>query len=155
MKMQVMGIAWDKFNSRLKAEVLKDLLKLKDPMPELMIEIQSPEKDYGWLKAIAEYTNTPIVKGRKPDTWRLYITEQEAELPEYARDIIRKDMRINLSRGIPLRPHVENYPTLDRQSDMRMVPPGMSISLDAKPPPRQQGNQPVTLPQNYWYSPFV
>lgn len=155
MRTQVIGIAWDKFNSRLKAEVLRDLLKLKEALPELMVQMQAPDSNVSWLKALCEYAECPMVVGRDPSLWRVYITVQEPELPPYASDIIRKDMRIVKKPPVYMKPNAEHYPVLDRQSDHREVPVGMSISLDMTPPARAKGNQPVVLPRNYFYSPFI
>lgn len=155
MKTQIIGVAWDKFNSRLRGEVLRDLLKLKDAMPELMIEMLAPDSNVSWFRALCEYVACPIVVGKEARVWRVYIAENEVELPNYARDIIRKDLRTKKATPIYLKPNAENYPTIERQSDNRIVPPGMSISLDMPPPPRAAGNQPVVLPRNYFYSPFI
>ena len=155
MKPQMIGIAWDKFSPKLRGEVLRDILKLKDALPELMIQMQAPDSNVGWLKALCEYTQCPLVTGRDPELWRVYIIKEEPTLPDYARDIIRKDLRVIKAPKRYMKPNQENYPVLERESDNRTVPVGLTISLDMPPPTRPKGNQPVVLPRNYFYSPFI
>lgn len=155
MKPQIIGIAWDKFSPKIRGEVLRDILKLKDALPELMIQMHAPDANVGWLKALCEYTQCPLVVGRDPQLWRVYIVEQEPVLPDYASDVIRKDLRVVKAPKTYMKPNQENYPVLERPSDNRMVPVGLSISLDTPPPSRAKGNQPVVLPRNYFYSPFI
>lgn len=152
----VIGIAWDKFSDNLKAAMLSDFLKIKDAFESVQIELLAPkDADTSWVDSLAFYAELPIVKGRKPEVWRLYIVEDEAYLPDYAVEIVRKNLTPEISDGIPLLPNVEKYPTLDRQSDMRIVPPGVSLTLNRMPPRQPIGNQPYTLPQNYFLSPFI
>ena len=76
-------------------------------------------------------------------------------MPDCCEDWIVKDLRVHQSVGVPFTRGTEHYPTLTRQSDERVVPPGLSLMLNKQPPVRPNGNQGVVLPQNFFYSPFV
>lgn len=151
----VIGIAWDKSSPNLKAAMLADLMKIKDGFPNAQVEFLAPPGDDGlWVSTLSSYANLPMVKGKKPEVWRVYVVEDEVLLPDYAVEIIRKNLTPDKSRGIPLIPNAEKYPSLERQSDLRVVPPGLSLNLN-KIPPRQNKNAPYTMPMNYWMSPFI
>ena len=151
----VIGIAWDKFSPNLKAAMLSDLLKIKDGFPNAQVEFLVPESDDGaWVQTLADYAELPVVSGRNPEVWRVYVVEEEVLLPDGAVEILRKDLTPEKSRGIPLIPNAEKYPTLTRQSDLRVVPPGLSLTLN-KMPPRPGKNQPWVAPANFWLSPFI
>ena len=151
-----MGIIWDKYDSRLKAQVLKDLMNLVADADLRRVQVHVPEgEDSAWIDTQLKLVNVRRVEGLLPTMWRAYTVENEPEMPECCEDWIVKDLRIQESRGVPLVPYKENYPTLVRQSDERMVPPGLSMMLNKRPPTRPDGNQGLVLPQNFWYSPFI
>ena len=149
VRADTIGLAWDKDSPNLKAAMLQDMMKIKDGFPDAQIELQPPEgwNDLTMIEGLAGYVELPIVKGREPTTWCVYVVDEEVALPDYAEEIIRKPLTMPVSRGIPLVPNEEKYPTLERQSDMRVVPPGVSLDLN-KMPPRQNKDQPYQIPQN-------
>ena len=150
------GLIWDKYDSRLRAQVLKDLLALAAEDDFGRVQVQAPEgEDTAWLDSQLALVGAARVSALNPKVWRAYSIEQEPEMPECCEEWLHKDMRIQKSRGIPMRPNQDHYPSLDRQSDMRIVHPGLSLDLNRKPPTRPAGNQPVVLPRNYFYSPFL
>jgi hypothetical protein len=153
-----MGIIWDKYDSELKAQVLKDLMALKDGADLQRVQVLAPAgEDSSWVDAQLKVVGVKRVEGLLPTTWRAYIIEEEPVMPDCCEDWIVKDMRPQKSAGIRFShgENTEHYPELIRQSDERVVPPGMSLNLNKMPPVRPNGNQGVVLPQNFWYSPFI
>ena len=150
------GLAWDRNSPNLKAAILNDLLKIKDGLSNAQVELMPPEGDDGlWVEPLLKLAELPIVKGSKPTTWCVYIVEEEVVLPDYAEDIVRKSLRIEKAPPRLMKPDVDKYPSLHRQSDERVVPPGLSLHLNKMPPRPGTGNQPYSTPANYWLSPFV
>lgn len=150
------GLIWDKYNSRLKAQVLKDLLTLANDAGLKRVEVQAPAgENIEWLTPLLKLIGVPSVLGINPKMWRAYTIEEEPIMPDCCEDWMLKDLRIHESRGVPLTQNTECYPSLMRQSDERVVPPGLSLMLNKRPPVRPQGNQGVVLPQNINYSPFI
>lgn len=153
---ETIGIAWDKVSPNLKATMLEDFLKIKAGFPNAQIELLPPD---GWVDSIdiptmANLAELPIVQGTEPSVWRVYVVDEEVLLPDYAADVIRKELTPKESQGLQLVPNKDMYPVLERQSDMRIVPPGVSLTLN-KMPPRQNKDMPYVLPENYWLSPFI
>lgn len=151
-----MGLIWDKYDSRLKAQMLVDLMCLVDGAGLKRVQVKAPDgENTDWLNAQLDRVGVQRVEGLLPKTWRAYTVLQEPEMPEECEDWIVKDLRIEQSEGVRMTPNVEKYPDLTRQSDERMVPPGLSMMLNKKPPVRPSGNNGIVLPQNFWYSPFI
>ena len=149
------GLIWDKYDSRLKAQVLKDLLELASVgLKRVQVKVPAGE-DSVWLDQQLALVGVKHVAALLPVQWRCYIVESEPEMPECCEDWMVKDLRIQKKVGPQFRPNVDFYPSLERQSDNRVVPPGLSMMLNKKPPVRPSGNQGVVLPQNIFYSPFI
>lgn len=149
------GLIWDKYDGRLKAQILNDLLALAQAGLE-RVQIKAPEgEDVSWLEPMLRLVNVKRVDALLPVQWRCYIVENEPEMPECCEDWMVKDLRIQKSRGVPFRQNETFYPSLERMSDNRVVPPGLSMMLNKRPPVRPSGNQGVVLPQNFFYSPFI
>ena len=143
------GIIWDKYDSRLKAQVLKDLLELAS-VGLKRVQVQPPEgESTDWLDQQLALVGVKRVNALLPPQWRCYVIEQEPVMPDCCEDWMVKDLRLQHSRGVPLRPNSEGYPSLVRQSDERMVPPGMTLTLNKMPYRPPGKNQPYTLPQNF------
>jgi hypothetical protein len=150
------GLIWDKYDSRLKAQVLKDLLELTSVGLTRVQVIAPIGEDTGWLDQQLKMIGIKRVDSLLPTQWRCYVLEQEPVMPDCCDDWMVKDLRIQKSRGVPMRPNSEGYPSLERQSDNRVVPPGLSLTINKMPPIRPNGNNlSVQLPQNFWYSPFI
>lgn len=149
------GLIWDKYDSRLKAQILKDLMELTS-VGLTRVQVSAPDgEDTAWLDQQLNLVGVKRVNALLPVQWRCYILEQEPVMPDCCEDWMVKDLRIQQSRGIPMRPSDGNYPSLERQSDNRSVPPGMSLTINKMPPIRPNGNNlSVQLPQNFMYSPF-
>jgi hypothetical protein len=148
------GVTWDVYDSRLKAQVLNDLMELAG-VGLTRVQVKAPEgEDDSWINQQLNALGLKRVISL-PTLWRAYTVENEPEMPDCCEDWIVKDMRIQQSRGVPLVPKQEGYPSLERQSDNRVVPPGMTLTLNKMPYRPPGKNQPYTLPQNFWYSPFI
>lgn len=149
--MSIIGIAYDKYSANLKAQVFTDVLKLAEVGLD-QVEIIGDQSDK--LKDLLKYCGVSVVIGREPPTWRVYVYESEPTLPDYAENIVRKDMSIKTSREGRLIPNAEHYPSLERQSDQRVVSPGLSIDIN-RPPPINPKNAPYSLPRDYTWQPFI
>ena len=150
------GLIWDKYDGRLKAQVLKDLLALSSDADLKRVCVKAPEgESIEWLTPLLQLVGVPNVETLKPVMWRAYTIKEEPMMPDCCEDWILKDLRIQKSRGVPLTLHTESYPSLIRQSDERVVPSGMTLTLNKMPYRPPTGNQVPTLPANFLYSPFI
>lgn len=148
------GLIWDKYDSVLKAQVLKDLMALKGDAGLERVQVKAPEgEDTSWVDAQLKVVGLRRVEGIQPALWRAYIVEEEPVMPDCCEDWVVKDLRVHQSPGVPFTRGTEHYPTLTRQSDERVVPPGLSLMLNKQPPVRPNGNSGVVLPQNFGTAP--
>lgn len=157
MAYQVIGITWDEKSPNLKARLLSDLLKIASEIPDAAVEFLPPKSSGTldtWYLPMAQYAGIPVVQGKEPAVWRVYIVKEEPLLPDYASDIVRKKLTPPAPRPIGLIPNKDFYPTLERQSDLREVPVGQSLTLN-KIPPQRNRNEPYSTPQNFFLSPFI
>jgi hypothetical protein len=151
------GLIWDVYDSRLKAQVLTDLIALRSECGLVGVMISAPQgEDAGWVRSQLSTLDLVELTGEPPTVWRAYAIKEEPVMPDSCQDWIFKDLRIVVKEQMPWTPGGSDYLVLDRQSDTRLAPLPTTIDLNQPSPPRPKGNnKSVVLPRNYLYSPFI